>query len=106
MLSLQRGQNIELIDQGMPDLETHDGLRLLHRAADSRAAVLAAAVELDLLVALLRLDLQAPVEGDLFNGREEDVANLRVGRCEIAGVDPGPLPHVLAQRSAAYPGLA
>ncbi|MNN10960.1 hypothetical protein D3C81_1238990 [compost metagenome] len=90
----------------MADLEAHDGLRLLHRAADGRAAVLAAAVELDLLVALLRLDLQAPVEGDLLDRREEDVADLRVGRSEVAGVDPRPLPHVFADASAAYPGLS
>ncbi|MNR09330.1 hypothetical protein D3C85_1255260 [compost metagenome] len=90
----------------MPDLKAHDGLRLLHRTADGRAAVLAAAVELDFLVALLRLDLQAPVEGDFLDRREEDVADLRVSRGEVAGVDPGPLPYVLTQCRTAYPRLA
>src|SRR5690606_22908130 len=106
LLGLGRSEYVQLVDQGMADLEADDGLRLLHGSADDRAAVLPAAVELDLFVALLGLDPKAPIEGHLLDRREENVPDLRIGWSEVAGVDTGPLPHMLAQSCAAHPGLA
>ncbi len=106
LLRLNRGQHVQLIHQGMTDLEADNGLRLLHRPANHSAAGLPAAVDVNLVVRLVDLGLQPPVIGHLIHGRIEDVADLRVSRCEVASVDARPLHEVFAQCRAAYPSLA
>ncbi len=105
LLCLDGSQHVQLIHQGVANLETDNRLRLFHRPADHSAAVLPAAVNVDLVVCLVDLGLEPPVVGHLIHGWIEDVPDLRVSRCEVASVDAGPLHEVLAQCRAAYPGL-
>ncbi|MNJ22742.1 hypothetical protein D3C77_171160 [compost metagenome] len=105
LLGFELGHYIQLVDQGMTDLEADDGCGLLHRPADHRAAVLPTTVEVDLFVRLLDLDAQPPIEGHLFDRWEENVPDLRVRGSEVASVDARPLPNVLAEPGATYPGL-
>ncbi|MCY1551807.1 hypothetical protein D9M68_881640 [compost metagenome] len=106
VLSLRFRKDIQLVHQGMPDLEADDCLRLLHGAADGSAAVPLARVEVDLLVALLDADAKPPVSSHFLDRGKEDVLDLGVGRREVPGVDPRPLPHMLADARTANPGLA
>lgn len=105
VLGLLQRQHVEFVDQGVPDLEADDGRRVVHRPAYRGAAVAAAPVVVDLLVAHLHADLHAPVVRHLLDGGEEDVADLRVGRREVPAVDAWPLQDVLQQPGAPYPGL-
>ncbi|MNG15247.1 hypothetical protein D3C84_990610 [compost metagenome] len=96
LLRLDCAQHVELIDQGMTDLETDNRLRLLHRPAYHRASVLLAAVNVNFMVRLIDLSAKPPVLRHLFHGWIEDVADLSVSRSEVTGVDARPLPEVFA----------
>lgn len=105
MLSLAERQRVQLIHVSAGNLEADDAFGLLHAAANGGAAIHAPTVKVNLFVDLGNLDPQSPVVRHFLDGREVDVADLRIARREVASMRLRMLPVVLARTGSNRPGL-
>ncbi|MCF2502763.1 hypothetical protein L0663_05195 [Dyadobacter sp. CY107] len=84
--------DINLVNQRLADLETHDIAGVVHCPADNRTAIHTAGIQLNFLIRNLDLGFQPPVKRDFINRWKENIFDLRVCWREIAGIDLRKLP--------------
>ena len=96
-------QGVQLVNMGMPDLETHNPLGSVDRPAYRRTPVSSTTVEIHFLVRRGYLYLKTPVIRNFLDRGVVDIFDLPVIRPKVAARDTRELPMMLTRRRSPSP---
>ena len=90
----------------MANFETNDCLGIVHRTALYDPPKCGSRIDKNFVVTFLDLSPKSPIVEALFNRGIKNIADLRIGRGEISGINAWESPKVLSKATAPHISLS